>query len=242
MTNQEFFAQLDLAIGEYDLLCHPFYRAWAEGELTREDLREYAENYFHHVEAFPSYLGEFASRSRDKELGRAVAMNRADELGAADRARPHAELWLDFAEGMGGKRRPAHAPVKEIKQLTGWFHTLAREGAPEEALAAFYAYESQVPRIACEKERGLREKYGADEKTCGYFRLHATADIHHSRIWRQQLGRLIQSRPASQEKALRSAAKTAEALWRALDGIEAARRARSGHVSSTPGRLKAGGV
>jgi pyrroloquinoline quinone (PQQ) biosynthesis protein C len=28
------------------------------------------------------------------------------------------------------------------------FHTVALDGAAEEALAAFYAYESQVPRLA----------------------------------------------------------------------------------------------
>ena len=56
MTTQEFFTELDARIAKYDLLCHPFYKAWSAGELTREDLRHYGQNYFHHVNAFPEYL------------------------------------------------------------------------------------------------------------------------------------------------------------------------------------------
>src|SRR6476620_778684 len=62
MTSQEFVQQLDARILKYDLLCHPFYKAWSEGKLSRNDLREYAHQYYHHVEAFPSYLDEFAAR------------------------------------------------------------------------------------------------------------------------------------------------------------------------------------
>jgi pyrroloquinoline-quinone synthase len=44
MTTEQFFEQLEARIANYDLLCHPFYRAWSVGELTREDLREYARD------------------------------------------------------------------------------------------------------------------------------------------------------------------------------------------------------
>ncbi len=98
-------------------------------------------------------------------------------------------------------------------------------GSDEEVLAAFYAYESQVPRVAQEKERGLREMYGADDKTCGYFSLHATADVYHSRVWRKQLEKRVSVSPENAEKALNAAENAARMLWRALDGIEARRTA-----------------
>lgn len=226
MTTREFFFELDARIARYDLLCHPFYKAWAAGELTRDDLREYAQDYFHHVAAFPSYLEEFGTRSQDDQLRRVIFMNRDDECGA-DGGRPHAEIWLDFVEGMGGSRDlDGHTPVKAVAQLTDSFHAVAREGSPEEALAAFYAYESQVPRVAEEKARGLREMYGADEKTCGYFTVHTTADVYHSRIWRHQLAKLVEANPAVAEKALTAGENASKALWNALDGIEAGRVAR----------------
>jgi len=227
MTNQEFVQRLDARIAKYDLLCHPFYKAWAAGALSREDLREYAREYFHHVEAFPSYLEEFAARVPHGHMRHAVLANREEEVGG-DGSRPHAELWLDFVEGMGGNRNASGgARIPEMRNLIASFHAVARESAPEEALAAFYAYESQVPRVAAEKARGLRDRYGADQKTCGYFTLHTTADVYHSRVWRSQLERIVEDNPVAEQRALAAAETAAKALWNALDGIEAARTSRA---------------
>ena len=231
MTTQEFFQQLEARIAQFDLLCHPFYKAWSAGELTRDDLREYAQDYYHHVEAFPTYLAEFGVRLEESELRRAVLANLADEKGwddATGKNPEHAEIWLDFAEGMGARRdMRGHEPVATIKDLTSFFHGVAGEGTPEEALAAFYAYESQVPRVAREKARGLREIYGADQKTCGYFTLHSTADVYHAQVWRQQLGRQLEQNPQAAERALSAAGNAAQALWHALDGIETRRTAKA---------------
>jgi pyrroloquinoline-quinone synthase len=227
MNTQEFFTELDARIAKYDLLRHPFYKAWAAGELSREDLRGYGRQYFHHVDAFPSYLSEFAERTEQSSLRRAVLANLDEEMGAGG-AGSHAELWLDFIEGMGGERHVAPEPlVPELEQLVNSFHVVSREGAPEEALAAFYAYESQVPRVAAEKARGLKEMYGADEKTCAYFTLHTTADVYHSRVWRNQLAKIIEADFAAADRALNAGEKAARALWKALDGIEAARMGRA---------------
>jgi len=228
MNTTQFFEQLDAAIARYDLLCHPFYKAWSAGELTRNDLREYARQYYHHVEAFPGYLAELALRLDEGELRRALLANMCDEKGAAGGSGkdsvPHCDLWLDFAEGMGAPRNMrGQKPLPEVNRLIGHFHDVASEGTPEEALAAFYSYESQVPRVAKEKERGLREMYGADDKTCGYFALHATADVYHSNVWRKQLENRIAANPDAAQAALDTAEITARMLWQALDGIEGAR-------------------
>jgi pyrroloquinoline-quinone synthase len=230
MITEIFLPRLDDCIRKYDLLCHPFYKAWSAGELTRDDLREYAEDYYHHVEAFPTYLAELGVRLEEGEVRRAVLANMTDEKGGEDAfgnpGSSHAELWLDFVEGMGGSRKPKRQPVAEVRGLISHFHRVAAEGAQEEALAAFYAYESQVPRVAQEKDRGLRELYGADEKTRAYFTLHTTADIYHSQVWRKQLEKRIQENPEAAEEALAAAESASKALWDALDGVEARRQAR----------------
>jgi pyrroloquinoline-quinone synthase len=232
MNHAEFFQQLEARIAKYDLLCHPFYKAWTAGKLTRDDLREYAQDYYHHVEAFPTYLAELGVRLDESDLRRAILANLADEKGGEDvfgePARAHSELWLDFAEGMGSARNlRRHTPLPEIKQLTAFFHRTASESTPEEALAAFYAYESQVPRVAKEKARGLQEMYGADQRTSAYFTLHTTADVQHSRVWREQLGTRLNARPENAGKALDAAENAAKALWQALDGVEARRVAKA---------------
>src|SRR6202795_361748 len=230
MNSTQFLEQLEVSIARYDLLCHPFNKGWGGGDWTRDDLREYARHYYHHVQAFPSYLAEFALRLDEGELRRAVLANMIDEKGTAGGSGKdsvtHSELWLDFAEGMGSRRDMQwHLPVTQVRDLTKHFHRVASEGSPEEALAAFYAYESQVPRVAKEKERGLREMYGADDKTCGYFALHVTADIHHSNVWRMQLEKRVAENPEAARAVLAAAEQTAKLLWQALDGIDAGRKA-----------------
>jgi pyrroloquinoline-quinone synthase len=230
MTGKEFLQQLEDRLAKYNLLCHPFYEAWNEGELTAEDLREYAQDYYDHVRSFPTYLAELGIRLDEGDLRRAVLANMADEKGWEDGkhqgAIPHSELWLDFAEGMGARRDLlGHKPAPEIAQLMRLFHSVASEGTAAEALAAFYAYESQVPRLAKVKARGLRELYGADDRTCAYFTLHITADVRHSQVWREQLEKLIDSNPGAAEKALAAGERAAAALWRVLDGMQEKRMA-----------------
>lgn len=227
MQSKSFWQEMHRRIAAYDLLCHPFYQAWTAGKLTREDLRAYATQYYPHVSAFPEYLGALAERLPEGATRAAIRLNQADELGeGSPDGRPHAELWLDFAEGMGAGRKSASAAIPEMEELITHFRSVAADGESSESLAAFYAYESQVPRVAREKARGLKEMYGADEKTCRYFSLHTTADVHHSRVWRELLEREVQSE-AGAERALQSAENTARALWRALDGIERERLART---------------
>jgi pyrroloquinoline-quinone synthase len=222
METKAFVSLLEERIHQYDLLSHPFYKAWSAGELTSDDLRAYAEDYYPHVEAFPGYLAQLGVRLEEGELRRAVLANMTDEKGGEDSfgepERSHSELWLDFVEGVGGSRIPETAAGRGVRKLISWFQRVASEGTPEEALAAFYAYESQVPRVAQEKDRVLREFYGADEKTRGYFTLHATADVYHAQVWRNQLEKRVKANPETAEKALaaaESAAKLCGRCWMA---------------------------
>jgi pyrroloquinoline-quinone synthase len=219
-----FWTELENRIAKYDLLCHPFYQAWSKGELTREELAAYAQQYLPHVAAFPTYLSALHAQLSDSTLRRRIAENLADEegIGSPD-GRPHSDLWRDFANGMAAPTtmNPAEA-IAEVNALTAKFREFA-SGDTTSALAAFYAYESQVPRLAAEKERGLRDLYGAEAKTCRYFTLHKTADVHHAQVWRELLDEQLAADPTKTEAALNAAETAAQALWNALDGIESAR-------------------
>jgi pyrroloquinoline-quinone synthase len=231
MQPEGFWQELERRVARYDLLCHPFYQAWAAGTLTRDDLREYAVRYYPHVAAFPEYLAALAARLPQGPTRTAILMNRADELGeGSPDGRSHTELWLDFAEGMGAERASAKAasPIAEVEALTSHFQTTAQGGEISQALAAFYSYESQVPRVAQEKARGLKEMYGAEEQTCRYFTLHTTADVHHAQVWRELVERqLATADEAGVERTLQAAEDAARVLWQALDGIERERQTRT---------------
>lgn len=220
----EFFAALDARIARYDLLQHPFYQAWSKGELTHDDLREYASEYWHHVSAFPTYLSALHTRLEDAPLRRTVLENLADEEGLPA-GRAHSDLWMDFAAGMGADssdvRRRSLQP--ETKAVIGHFR-VAMQSAPLSALAALYTYESRVPAIARTKAEGLKQHYGADQATARYFTLHQFADVHHAQVWRNAIEAELIAHPEQAEAALDTAEATAAALWETLSGIERQRQ------------------
>ncbi|NYF78767.1 CADD family putative folate metabolism protein [Granulicella arctica] len=220
--NAEFWNRLEERIAPFNLLQHPFYKAWSMGELTREDLREYAGEYWHHVSAFPTYLSALHSRLPDGELRREVLKNLADEEGVdAAKARPHSDLWMDFAAGMGASRAEVEgrAVQPEMAALMTTFRELMT-ATPAAALAALYAYESKVPAIAETKASGLAEHYATEGVAARYFTLHRTADVHHAAVWRGLIDAQLAADPTVEAAALDAAEQVAKALWLALDGVE----------------------
>lgn len=225
-----FWNSFEARTAPYNLLTHPFYQAWSRGELTRDDLRAYAAEYWHHVSSFPTYLSALHSRLPDSELRREVLRNLAEEEGVdSATARPHSDLWMDFAAGMGSTRDEVetHVVQPEMAALLNTFRSAMQEPTPVAALAALYAYESRVPAISITKAKGLAEHYATDGAAARYFTLHQTADVAHSAIWRRLIDQQLANDPTVAETALDSAERAASALWTALDGVERERQHRN---------------
>jgi pyrroloquinoline-quinone synthase len=223
-SSKTFWSEVESGLARHDLLCHPYYQAWSAGELSAADLRQYAAEYYQHVAAFPTYLSRLHARLVPGALRTAVATNLADEEYPV----PHSEMWLDFLRGMAGSDSDVEqgASLPEMRALIAHFTGLAETGSVAGALAAFYAYESQVPRIAAEKARGLEQMYGAGKRTCRYFTLHEKADVQHAQVWREQLDTYLAAHPEEAATALAASEQTAEMLWKALDGVQHAREQR----------------
>ena len=51
-----YLEKLNQQLDEFHLLKHPFYVAWNNGELNQEILKDYAEQYYQHIKAFPRYI------------------------------------------------------------------------------------------------------------------------------------------------------------------------------------------
>jgi pyrroloquinoline-quinone synthase len=223
-TNAGFWSRFEERVAPFNLLQHPFYQAWSKGELTREDLREYAAEYWHHVSAFPTYLSALHSRLPDGEVRREVLRNLAEEEGTdSATTRPHSDLWMDFAIGMGASRDEVvvRAVQPETTALVAMFRELMQEKKASSAMAALYAYESKVPEISTTKANGLAEHYATDGVAARYFTLHQTADVAHASVWRELIDKeLAAGSSADEEAALDAGERAAKALWVALDGVE----------------------
>ncbi|HEY0759712.1 MAG TPA: iron-containing redox enzyme family protein [Acidisarcina sp.] len=235
-STESLWTRVDALLARYDLLQHPFYQAWSAGELTHDQLAAYGAQYLPHVAAFPTYLTALHSRLPEGRARKAILANAADE---ESHGRSHADIWRQFIAGMrafdtdqplGGSAResgPGAAGsdevLPEIRELVSGYQTIARDASLPTALGAFYAYESQVPRVAASKLAGLKEHYSADDASCEYFALHTTADVYHSKVWKSLIEDCVAGDPSCAAQVLSGAEEGARALWRALDGIEAVR-------------------
>lgn len=228
MSAKTLFDNLETRIAPFNLLKHPFYQAWSAGELTQTDLREYAAEYWHAVSAFPTYLSALHAQLPDTDLRRTVLMNLLDEEGVGSRdGRPHSDIWMDFAKGMGADA--AEVTERSINQETCSLIEIFREmmrQQPAAALAALYAYESRVPEIARTKAEGLAAHYNADDVSRRYFILHEKADVFHAQVWRDALAEQTHGDAVVEAMACDAAETASRALWLSLDGVERQRQER----------------
>lgn len=215
----ELVSRLDAATQDRRLLDHPFYKAWAAGDLTVDDLRFYAGQYFRQVEAFPGYLSALADRALDPEARRTLLENLADEVDD-----DHVGLWLRFSEAVG-------APQDEVRDGSVEPETAAcvdafSEGAESRSVAfglgMLYAYESQTPEVAVTKVEGLKAHYGIDGPATQYFTLHGELDVEHSRELAGAIEH-VAADDAGRAEAVAGARAGAEAIWGLLDGVARAR-------------------
>ena len=213
----EHLEQIDNDIAEKHLLKHPFYLAWARGELTREALTDYAKQYYHHVAAFPTYLSAVHAKCDDQPVRRQILLNLIDEEAGSPN---HPELWKKFAEGLGVEDDDLITTEKqsETKNLIGTFRSVCGENSTAEGLAALYAYESQIPAICESKIDGLKKHYGfTDPKDYQYFSVHIDADREHSAAEREMLSSYVDDRNIDQVRE--SAGRVLDALWEMLSGV-----------------------
>jgi pyrroloquinoline-quinone synthase len=218
MRNTQLLDRIDAAIAEKNLLKHPFYQDWQMGKLSREELQLYAAQYYRHVEAFPKHLRVLAART-EGPVRDIILENLAEEENPA---RPHPKLWRDFAEALGVNEEditccPALPGSQKVVET---FREIVGDRSVAEAVAALYAYESQVPEIATTKIDGLKNFYGVNSpKALNYFAVHEEADKIHRAAWR---GWLLEHAHGDEEEILAATHEALDALWGALDAVHCA--------------------
>jgi pyrroloquinoline-quinone synthase len=209
--------EIDKDIAQKHLLKHPFYLAWTRGELSREALADYARQYYHHVAAFPTYLSGAHAKCEDQDTRKQLLDNLIDEEAGSPN---HPELWLQFADGLGISETDVRNTTKEpeTKSLIDTFRSVCCKGSTAEGLAAFYAYESQIPEICESKIGGLKKHYGfTDPGHYRYFTVHIKADREHSAVERKILVAYIDKQ--NFKLVQKSANRVLDALWEMLSGV-----------------------
>jgi len=213
--------RLDRATAKRRLLDHPFYRAWAAGDLSLDDLGFYSTQYWRQVETFPAYLRNLAKRLPESGARSSVESNLADEIDG-----DHAGLWQAFAERLG--RSASELESADIEPETTACVDAFIEGTRRRSVAfglgMIYGYESQTPEVATTKVDGLRAFYGVEGSATEYFVLHGELDVEHARELAEVIGEVAGDEESLAE-AEAGARAGAEAIWGLLDGVERVRTA-----------------
>ncbi|MBA3815941.1 MAG: CADD family putative folate metabolism protein [Parachlamydiaceae bacterium] len=215
--SEQFLTHLDQKIQLKHLLNHEFYKAWSQGLLSKECLKEYAKEYYHHVKAFPTYLSALHSHTEDQETRKHLLTNLIEE---EDGSPNHPELWKSFALALGNTEEEiiAHTPCCEIQSLIHVFRNQCLDGTVCEGLTALYAYESQIPEICISKIDGLKKHYGMqNHESWKYFIVHIAADKEHAAVERELIAKHINDNDAP--AAMKSAEAILNHLWGFLSGL-----------------------
>jgi pyrroloquinoline-quinone synthase len=211
---------LDASVASRHLLNHTFYQRWTEGTLTREELRDYAGQYFHYAMAFPTFISAMHQHTDDLAVRQMLLENLVEEERGAEN---HPELWLRFCESLGLDREEVKRGLANdaTHTLIATMKSLARDGALHEGLAALYAYESQIPAVAKAKIAGLAQNYAISaDRDVAFFRVHMDADVVHSETSRSILRDLCDT-PEKTAEADAAAKRTLDALYGFLDSVTA---------------------
>lgn len=201
--------RIDSEIERRSLLKHPFYQMWTEGSLTVDHLRGYSLEYFQLVKAVPKFVESIAAKVTDNE----------DIVNNAREEAEHIEPWVSFASALGVPRSDLVDYVGADKTNAAVAKMMALANASfEEAVAAMYAYEMELPKISRSKINGLKKFYGmSSEDATKYFEIHEEADVRHAQIWREILDKI----PAEkQEAAFAAADESLKALNMLLDSVQ----------------------
>ena len=206
---------LNEKLDKFHLLDHPFYVAWNKGELNQTILRDYAEQYYQHIKAFPRYISATHSICEDIDNRKILLDNLSDE---EDFDKDHPMLWKQFALAVGADENTVETVNQEsfTKDMIDNFFKLARSSYAE-GLGSLYAYERQVPEIADTKIRGLIDHYNvSSDEGLEYFVVHKDADVEH----REQSAELMNKlSPEERKLAEEAGLSTVKMLWGFLSGL-----------------------
>ena len=209
-----FWDRLETVKTDNDVLEHPFYVRWSNGELSRDELADYSGQYRHAVVALAA-----ASRNAAREPGITTELREHLEDHSAEET-AHIEVWDRFIAATGGSA--ADAPNPETELCAAAWAGAGRN--PLATLAALYAIESSQPAISATKQQGLVELYGYDEgPATDYFDIHATLDHEHAEAHKRFLEAEVAAGNVDEDELVAAAREVLRANWTLLDGVDRAR-------------------
>jgi pyrroloquinoline-quinone synthase len=205
----DLWQRLDAAAGRWNVLQHPFYTRWSNGDLRPSELSFYAGQYAHAVRALAGATRHAASLAPNAAAAAELESHAAEEES-------HIGLWDRFGEAVAADENATR--LDETASCASAWHDPERGYLP--TLVALYAIESAQPAISETKRVGLLEHYDLEAGDgTEYFDLHAVRDVDHAASGRALIQAELDS-AVDADALVAEAERVLEANWRLLDGVE----------------------
>ncbi len=203
---------------------HPFSVAWARGELTREQLGQWAIQHFYYVEAVAQQFAALYARLPDLDARLELLENLIGEEMPGQPGKRHPDLLVKFARACGVRDSDLYGAEEQgqilptTRAMRAWIWELATQRTLAEAFSGIMvALEGQLPTLypaLVDAMRGM----GFSDDDLEFFHVHIVNDVGHAAS-----GLAIASRYAHtaelQRKAVAAVRASAQMRYSMLSGI-----------------------
>ncbi|MCB0879959.1 MAG: hypothetical protein KDC46_13385 [Thermoleophilia bacterium] len=205
MTGAAVLEQIDEIRAANDPAQQPLLRAMSAGELTRDELRSFAAQYFQLVDALPRFVSTVHSVTRSHPQIRRTLLNLLVPLELKPPS--IADLWLQTCAALGlfSDSIRAAEPNTSTRVCLDDFEYLCQSGCAQ-GLAALYAWISRLPITCRIMKQALAEHYDlAAGPGVQYFEVVGFQAESHMRSLRTALAALVDEYPEAGFAAVDSA-------------------------------------
>lgn len=226
MDDETFWNAMKEARQSVASIRHPFTQLWANGQLTRAQLGDWAVQHYYYIAPVPQHLALLFCKLPDLD-GRQHLMENivGEEMPHAPEKR-HPELLVKFAMACGKTREEvedaeiAGTILPATRAMAAWTWELTTVRHISEACAGLMVgLEGQLPTLYPLYVSAM-EKMGYSDDDLEFFHVHIEGDVGHAQTGLELAARYADT-PALRRKAVAIVKATAQMRYTMLDGIYA---------------------
>ncbi|MBM2816466.1 MAG: coenzyme synthesis protein [Ignavibacteria bacterium] len=178
---------------KFNLLQHPFYQAWSDGNVSPRSLASYSDAYMAFIEGMPVFWNKIVE-------GLNAQSPFSDKIIKEEQY--HIELWKKWS----AKLTTEYERVS-LDDIVARFN----EMTPSELLGAIHSFEMQQPGVAQTKKEGLIKFYGFTEEELVYFDEHLNEEPHIN------FGKFLFEKYSKKKEFIKGFHEGAELIYHSLD-------------------------
>ncbi len=203
---------------------HPLSVAWARGDLSREQLGQWAIQHFYYVDAVAQQFAALYARLPDLDARLELLDNLIGEEMPGQPGKRHPDLLVKFARACGVRDDDIFdAEAKGLilpttRAMRSWIWELATQRTMAEAFAGIMvALEGQLPTLYPMLVEAMRTMGYSDEEL-EFFHVHIVNDVGHAASGLSIASRYANT-PELQRKAIAAVRASADMRYSMLSGI-----------------------